>query len=86
MPRKVTSVSITIILPVESGNRIVAGIQLRFYCISHSTGVVFPIPLAALLAVTLGALPRLSYRFSLRTLLIATTLVAVVLGLAIILH
>jgi hypothetical protein len=68
-------------LPVEPGNRIVDGIQLRFYRISHSTGVVFPIPLAALVAVALAALPRLSYRFSLRALLIITTFVAVGLGL-----
>jgi hypothetical protein len=69
-------------LPVEPGNRIVDGMQLRSYSVTHSTGVVFPIPLAALVAVALAALPRL-YRFSLRTLLIATTLVAVGLGLAV---
>ena len=63
------------------GNKIVDGMQLRFYRLSRNMGAVFPIPLLALVAAVLAAVPQLSYRFSLRTLLIATTLVAVVLGL-----
>jgi len=68
-------------LPVEPGDRAVDGMQTQFYRARHSTGVVLPIPLVALAAATLAALPRLSYRFSLRTILIATTLVAIALGL-----
>jgi hypothetical protein len=41
----------------------------------------FPIWLPIILLCSIGAVPWLPYRFSLRTLLVATTLVAVVLGL-----
>jgi hypothetical protein len=44
-------------------------------------GKIFPQWPAIVLAVILSAVPWLHYRFSLRTLLVATTLVAVVLGL-----
>src|SRR6476659_8694975 len=70
-------------LPLLPGNKIVDGMQLRSYRGSHFTGVVFPIPLLALIAAALAAVPQLSYRFSLRTLLIVTTFVAAVLGLVV---
>jgi hypothetical protein len=44
------------------------------------TAFRFPIWLLVLLVAAIGTAPWLPYRFSLRTLLIATTLVAVVLG------
>src|SRR5262249_51200616 len=68
-------------LRVEPGDRIVDGMQLRFYRTAHATGAVFPIPLVALVAAALAALPCLSYRFTLRTLLIVTTATATALGL-----
>ena len=43
--------------------------------------IIFPHWFATMLFATLTALPWLRWRFSLRTLLIATTLVAVVMGL-----
>jgi hypothetical protein len=70
-------------LPVDAGKRIVDGMQLRFYRITHSTGAVFPIPLVAMVAVALAAVPRLYYRFTLRAMLLATTFVAIALGVAV---
>jgi hypothetical protein len=55
----------------------------HFHSDKFETEVVFPHWIPVLLAGTLTAIPWLCYRFSLRTLLIATTLVAVVLGLAV---
>ena len=43
--------------------------------------VAIPVIFWAILTITLGQLERDGYRFSLRTLLIATTLVALLLGL-----
>jgi hypothetical protein len=54
------------------------------FCISREANIsfiYFPYWFSILLVTTLAALPWLRWRFSLRTLLIATTLVAVVLGL-----
>jgi hypothetical protein len=45
--------------------------------------VAFPLWFATLVIATLAAFPWFCWRFSLRTLLIATTLVAVVMGLAV---
>jgi len=69
--------------PLLPGDKIVDGMQLRSYRGSHCTGVILPIPLLALIAAALAAVPQLSYRFSLRTLLIVTTFVAVALGLVV---
>ena len=48
---------------------------------TYFTYIGFPYWIAVLLFSTIGFLPRLRWRFSLSTLLIATTLIAVVLGL-----
>ena len=56
-----------------------------FYHGQNSTIAVIPYWSAALLTGTLTAAPWIPRRFSLRTLLIATTLVAMVLGLIVIL-
>jgi hypothetical protein len=45
--------------------------------------MILPHPLLVVLGTTLAAIPWLQWRFSLRTLLIATTLIAVVLGLVV---
>jgi hypothetical protein len=47
------------------------------------TSFRFPIWVLVLLVAAIGAVPWLRWRFSLRTLLLATTLVAVVLGLTV---
>jgi hypothetical protein len=47
----------------------------------NGKGLILPHWLPVLVATAFGALPWLTWRFSLRTLLIATTLVAVALGL-----
>ena len=46
-------------------------------------GMIMPYWFGVLLSAAFGTAPRLRWRFSLRTLIIATTLVAVVLGLAV---
>jgi hypothetical protein len=50
---------------------------------ANCTGVMVPHWFGVLIFVNLASLPWLRWRFSLRTLLIATTLVAVALGLAV---
>ena len=54
-----------------------------FRIINEDGGVdtVIPLPLALSLTAAFAALPWLGYRFSLRTLLIATTVIAVALGI-----
>jgi hypothetical protein len=47
---------------------------------SGFTSVIIPVWFAVLLFAGIGAIPWVRYRFSLRTLLVAMTLVAVVLG------
>jgi hypothetical protein len=44
-------------------------------------GLILPYWLCSLITATIAGAPWISFRFSLRTLLIATTLIAVVLGL-----
>jgi hypothetical protein len=67
--------------------RSIAGNRIHFWTarqedlVAVGVGKVFPQWPAILLAVVSSAAPWLHYRFSLRTLLIATTLVAVVFGL-----
>jgi hypothetical protein len=51
--------------------------------VRRSTGIAIPYWSLALVTGCSAALPWFTYRFSLRTLLIATTLVGVVLGLAV---
>jgi hypothetical protein len=50
---------------------------------SRQVRIEFPIWSLALFAASLAAVPWLPWRFSLRTLLIATTLIAVVLGIVV---
>jgi hypothetical protein len=53
------------------------------YLTPVGSGLEVPHGFLVLLAITVGTLPWLNWRFRLHTLLIATTLVAVVLGLAV---
>jgi hypothetical protein len=55
--------------------------SIRMTEVTITTTSVFPIWLPTLSTVLIAALPWLPWRFSLRTLLIAMTLVAVALGL-----
>ncbi len=54
-----------------------------WYTAATSIAVRVPCWFAVLMSATLTAVPWIRWRFSLRTLLVATTLVAVVLGLAV---
>ena len=81
-------------LQVDSGSsprgwhyqsRPVTSVPEQFYWDSTSTLRAIHVPIWFLCVVSLafGTLPWLPYRFSLRTLLIATTLIAVLLGLVV---
>ncbi len=69
------------ILPVGGIDQAYAG--FLFIRGTHEFMLALPDWLLFLFTVALGALPWFRYQFSLRTLLIATTLVAVVLGVAV---
>jgi hypothetical protein len=57
--------------------------QFKRYAVSGNAYVTFPHLLLACIGGTLAVVSWFQFRFSLRTLLIATTLVAIVLGLAV---
>ena len=61
--------------------RILAGVH--FGTSVAVTAAWFPFPLILVATLLTGALPWLRWRFSLRTLLIATTLIAVIMGLVV---
>jgi hypothetical protein len=59
------------------------GVSLKRVRFGNATGIVVPHLFAVLFSAALATAPWLRWRFTLRTLLIATTLVAVVLGIAV---
>jgi hypothetical protein len=61
----------------------VSSIQHKRFNVKVGTGgIAFPHSFLTMLAIATGIMPWLRWRFSLRTLLLVTALVAVVLGLA----
>lgn len=72
--------------PIEHhiDNTIYGGNSFRIVTFTNANGILIPHWFALIVLSTLTALPWLSYRFSLRTLLITTTLIAVILGLIVV--
>jgi hypothetical protein len=69
------------VLPSVTGKPPLSWLGFRWYFKPNLWAIIFPYWFAVLLPASVASLPWLRWQFSLRTLLIATTLVAVVLGL-----
>ena len=68
------------VYPSVSGNPPLSWLRFRWYFQPNVWVLVMPHWFLVLVVATLSALPWFRWRFSLRTLLIVTTLIAVALG------